>query len=113
MFTVSPVLIYRILVGYTIETWSISPSHKGGRYPKIIGKLFACDYLKETTKNPKIPKDSIRRGQTFGIRLAADLLKMNWVEVVCVQHELGILGGMVFDDVQGFVAAFFTVAQER
>jgi hypothetical protein len=25
------------------------------------GKLFGCDYLKETTKNPKIPKDSINR----------------------------------------------------
>ena len=100
-------------MGYTIETWSIRSSHRGGRYPQILGKLFACDYLKETTKNPKIPKDSIRRGQTFGIRLAADFLKMNPVEVVCLQHELGILGGMVFEDVQGFVVAFFAVAQER
>jgi hypothetical protein len=38
---------------------------------------------------------------------------MNRVEVVCLQNKLSILGGMVFDDVQGFVAAFFAVAQQR
>jgi hypothetical protein len=32
---------------------------------------------------------------------------------VWVQYELGISGSMVFDDVLGFVAAFFTAAQER
>jgi hypothetical protein len=30
------------------------------------GKLFGCDYLKETTKNPKIPKDSIAEVESLG-----------------------------------------------
>ena len=79
----------------------------------MVGQFYMDVYSITRFDLPEISKDSIRRVQTFGIRLAADLLKMNWVEVVCVQHELGILGGMVFDDVQGFVATFFTVAQER